>query len=314
MPHKDGPGYCPQAVILSLGAPAMIHFWRSLADTKKKNNNNTQEGENGGRADEDEEDGACLSLYLRPRSLLIFTGVLYTDCFHGIEVNLSIELCVCVKPPARRVRPRIRSVPWFVLRVGPPLVVSQKRIYIAFRLLFIYLCCELRRARATRRRMWPTWSPARAATRPRQQSKSATFSNGPCASPRPPRRHLHLCLLVHRPRPRHRPPPRCGVAVLVVLEVLAWGLAASARSQACSRAFRLPFGASCPCCKATDLTSQLLHPPRLFLLLPPLPLRLLRPILLQQHMLLPLFRLQLLLLPLHLHRDDGIRRNDPHKQ
>jgi hypothetical protein len=70
MPHKDGPGYCPQAVILSLGAPAMIHFWRSLADSKKS-------------------DGACVSVYLRPRSLLIFTGSLYTDCFHGIEVNVA---------------------------------------------------------------------------------------------------------------------------------------------------------------------------------------------------------------------------------
>ncbi len=67
MPHTDGPSYAPQAAILSLGAPILLCFWRSLADSKR-----------GAGA-------AVASLWLEPRSVCVFSEGLYWECLHGIE-------------------------------------------------------------------------------------------------------------------------------------------------------------------------------------------------------------------------------------
>lgn len=65
MTHKDGPAYHPIVVILSLGSSTSLDFFDSLADTKVPG-------------------AEVFSLFLRPRSLLIFSEECYTRLFHSI--------------------------------------------------------------------------------------------------------------------------------------------------------------------------------------------------------------------------------------
>jgi len=65
MPHKDGPLYFPKVAILSICGPAMIDFRTALKESP------------------------LMSVYLQPRSLLIFTDEAYTTHFHGIEETES---------------------------------------------------------------------------------------------------------------------------------------------------------------------------------------------------------------------------------
>ncbi len=67
LPHTDGPLYHPGVCILSLGAPAVIRFWRK-----------------GDAAVDVSRDKPVASLLLMPRSLLVFADDAYTDCLHGI--------------------------------------------------------------------------------------------------------------------------------------------------------------------------------------------------------------------------------------
>jgi hypothetical protein len=69
MPHTDGPLYHPAVAILSLGAPAVIRFWR-----RPEEGGAVQPGSQAPEA----------SLLLMPRSLLLFSGEAYSDCLHGI--------------------------------------------------------------------------------------------------------------------------------------------------------------------------------------------------------------------------------------
>lgn len=61
MPHKDGPLYVPRVAILSLGGNCQLEFRKQISEQPS------------------------FSLYLRRRSLLIFTEQLYTEYFHGIS-------------------------------------------------------------------------------------------------------------------------------------------------------------------------------------------------------------------------------------
>lgn len=61
MSHKDGPLYFPRVAILSLSGPAVIEFRKEISQPPS------------------------MSLYLHPRSLLIFQDDAYTEYFHGIQ-------------------------------------------------------------------------------------------------------------------------------------------------------------------------------------------------------------------------------------
>eukprot|EP00883_Tetradesmus_obliquus_P004074 jgi/Sobl393_1/14393/SZX67206.1 len=67
MPHQDGPLYHPVVLILSLGSPAVLRFWRKQ-----------DEGGTGNAP-------PVASLLATPRSLLVFCDEAYHSCLHGIE-------------------------------------------------------------------------------------------------------------------------------------------------------------------------------------------------------------------------------------
>ena len=69
MPHKDGPLYYPNVVILSLLGPCRFDFFRNSVP----------------RRDDEPHD----SLLVSPRSLLRFRDCKYTDCWHGIKASVS---------------------------------------------------------------------------------------------------------------------------------------------------------------------------------------------------------------------------------
>ena len=64
MPHTDGPAYYPQVAIVSLNSPAVFQYW---TQSRKP----------------------CLSVYVEPRSLLVFSGRFYTDLLHSVEAKRS---------------------------------------------------------------------------------------------------------------------------------------------------------------------------------------------------------------------------------
>ena len=69
MPHKDGPLYYPNVVILSLLGPCRFDFFRNSVP----------------RRDDEPHD----SLLVSPRSLLRFRDSKYKDCWHGIKASVS---------------------------------------------------------------------------------------------------------------------------------------------------------------------------------------------------------------------------------
>jgi alkylated DNA repair protein alkB family protein 6 len=66
MAHEDGPSYFPLVAILSLGASAVVRFTR-------KRHFGASAGEGAHNTAESQ-----VSLVLRPRSLLLFSGAAYT--------------------------------------------------------------------------------------------------------------------------------------------------------------------------------------------------------------------------------------------
>lgn len=75
--HQDGPCYFPAVAILSLGAPAVMHF------TAKRDAGGE---ENGGTNNNSSNSGQKLaSVVLPQRSLLIFKDEAYSSCLHGID-------------------------------------------------------------------------------------------------------------------------------------------------------------------------------------------------------------------------------------
>jgi len=79
MAHEDGPLYFPLVAILSLGSSAVIRF------TKRRDF-----GASAGEGAHDPGDSQ-VSLVLRPRSLLLFSGAAYTGEYRGLTVRVMRE-------------------------------------------------------------------------------------------------------------------------------------------------------------------------------------------------------------------------------
>jgi len=78
MPHKDGPVYTPLVAIVSLGSPTTLAFYQSAGDAKRP-------------------DTCVCSVYLRPRSLVLFAEACYHDLFHCIhETDHDVIDAACV--------------------------------------------------------------------------------------------------------------------------------------------------------------------------------------------------------------------------
>ncbi|KAN0021752.1 hypothetical protein ACTFIU_003896 [Dictyostelium citrinum] len=65
MPHKDGPLFFPMVCILSLNSTCIMDFYKNLKEESFE------------------------KIFLRPRSLLIFTDEVYKNYFHGIKESYS---------------------------------------------------------------------------------------------------------------------------------------------------------------------------------------------------------------------------------
>lgn len=76
-PHKDGPLFDSRVAILTLGGPAIFHFWDSCAGNEIKDATNGWAAVAG-------KSPVC-SFLLEPRSLLVFEKEAYTDFLHGIR-------------------------------------------------------------------------------------------------------------------------------------------------------------------------------------------------------------------------------------
>eukprot|EP01122_Echinamoeba_exundans_P016306 TRINITY_DN8229_c0_g1_i1.p1 TRINITY_DN8229_c0_g1~~TRINITY_DN8229_c0_g1_i1.p1 ORF type:complete len:307 (+),score=43.73 TRINITY_DN8229_c0_g1_i1:53-973(+) len=68
MPHKDGPLYFPRVAIVSLGSGLVMHFRKNPGDAPQ------------------------FSIYLEPRSLLIFQDDCFEHLFHGIDAVTEDDL------------------------------------------------------------------------------------------------------------------------------------------------------------------------------------------------------------------------------
>eukprot|EP01035_Chromulina_nebulosa_P019068 gene19068-24890_t len=92
MHHVDGPIYYPQVVIISLGTPCLMTFRQKLASHEI--------GEHYG--------GDLFSVFLQPRSLLMFSDDAYHFYQHGIAadcVDLTIgENIECVNSEQANVK------------------------------------------------------------------------------------------------------------------------------------------------------------------------------------------------------------------
>ena len=72
-PHNDGPLFDDSVAILTLGSPAVLHFWAINPASPTTNGWAAVEGRS-----------PVCSVLLEPRSLLVFSGAAYTDHLHGI--------------------------------------------------------------------------------------------------------------------------------------------------------------------------------------------------------------------------------------
>lgn len=84
MAHQDGPAYESRVAILSLGSHTVMRFYKDLRDAQPATH------------------APALSVYVPPRSLLIFTDELYQTFFHAIEELTQDELTADIAnaPPA----------------------------------------------------------------------------------------------------------------------------------------------------------------------------------------------------------------------
>lgn len=74
MPHQDGPAYEPRVAILSLGSHTVMRFYKELKDAQPSTHQ------------------PALSVYIPPRSLLLFTSSLYSTYFHAIDERAEDEI------------------------------------------------------------------------------------------------------------------------------------------------------------------------------------------------------------------------------
>ncbi|XP_037495769.1 alpha-ketoglutarate-dependent dioxygenase alkB homolog 6 isoform X2 [Jatropha curcas] len=92
MPHQDGPAYFPVVAILSLGSPVVMDFvphskLRTCTDTPKNDVENKGSGKEALNIETDKrmDNHHSFSVFLMPRSLLIFKDNAYSDYLHGIK-------------------------------------------------------------------------------------------------------------------------------------------------------------------------------------------------------------------------------------
>ena len=79
--HTDGPSYDDRVCILSLGGPVQLSFKRRLKSS-----------EIGIKEDE----GVIYRILMEPRSLLFFSGKMYSEMLHGIDPEAEIEDAMCL--------------------------------------------------------------------------------------------------------------------------------------------------------------------------------------------------------------------------
>ncbi|CAG9460962.1 unnamed protein product [Pedinophyceae sp. YPF-701] len=79
MPHEDGPAYHPVVVIVSLGANAILRFYKTRDASTA----------GAGQGPPSTTDLPVMSVFLRPRSVIVFKGDAYTRHMHGIDAAES---------------------------------------------------------------------------------------------------------------------------------------------------------------------------------------------------------------------------------
>eukprot|EP01051_Picozoa_sp_SAG22_P018678 SAG22_NODE_3215_length_1852_cov_1.387336_2_plen_262_part_00 len=125
-PHNDGPLFEPVAAILTLGSPAVLHFWPRPPPAAAGAAAGASAAENGWAA-VDGVEPVC-SVLLEPRSLLVFGQAAYTTLLHGIfpvavealgPTVCNLAHCTTQPPPrAGDVVARGRRLSLTVRRVG----------------------------------------------------------------------------------------------------------------------------------------------------------------------------------------------------
>eukprot|EP00743_Colponemidia_sp_Colp-15_P006275 GILK01006751.1.p2 GENE.GILK01006751.1~~GILK01006751.1.p2 ORF type:complete len:316 (-),score=19.71 GILK01006751.1:1189-2136(-) len=110
MPHTDGPLYVPFVAILSLQGDTMFQFWESVRDSRFGS--------------------PLLSLYVRRRSLLLFSEDAYTKFVHGLEekesdiITESVANTEAAKVEVGQELPRHTRISFTIRIVLPPKPVS----------------------------------------------------------------------------------------------------------------------------------------------------------------------------------------------
>jgi len=119
--HRDGPLYCPLVSILSLGSHTVMHFYselkHSLADSHQP----------------------AFSVMLPPRSLFVFSELLYTTYFHAIAERTEDEMPMSVlqQPladptaavlPTAPTGPAVSTVPTTVVQRGTRISLTIRRV------------------------------------------------------------------------------------------------------------------------------------------------------------------------------------------
>lgn len=80
LPHEDGPLYYPVVTNITLNSSTVIDFYKPRKSTTCEVTDN---------AEDTEKNSYIGSLLLEQRSLLITSGVMYTDYLHGIEARME---------------------------------------------------------------------------------------------------------------------------------------------------------------------------------------------------------------------------------
>ena len=148
-PHNDGPIFEARVAIVSLGTPAVLHFW-----PVPKNDAGVSVG-SGWRAISGDVEPAC-SVLLQPRSLLVFSAEAYTHMLHGIRPAstdvLGPTVCnlgMCHSPAGLAVGE--------VIERGRRLSLTVRRVVKVAKQLGAFLTTE---DEAERLRRWHWWRGA----------------------------------------------------------------------------------------------------------------------------------------------------------
>ena len=114
--HTDGPLYHPRVACLSLGGPASMKLWRQFEDAEL-----ASEGRPG--------PGHAAQIFLRPRSLNVLSGDVYSKYLHSIDasdLDLITPQCINQELAAVTVSPTACAV--YVLARSPYTCRTQARL------------------------------------------------------------------------------------------------------------------------------------------------------------------------------------------